>query len=547
MEVQDNVPVSRRSLLRSSARLTAFWTFVAAIVGVIAIAAGGITYLSIDEIRGASITVLIIGFVLLFVALVLSPRTVAVFLAGRQGRYGANVVVMTVAFFAIAVLVNFLLFRSPSRFDLTATRIFTLAPQTVEILRNLEGPVRANAFFTPTDPVGQQTEDLLNEFDRRSGKFSYRFIDPELNRSLAEQYNVAQYPAIVFEDRAAGTRQGITVFNEQNFVTGILVATGKEQKRVYILSGHKESGMSRDVASGEIDDQGFDFAIQGMQRDNYVVLPLNLGQRGRVPPDAAVLVIAGPQQDLAPPEVEALNDYLKSGGAIVGLFDPGTPDTFTNLVGPWGIALGRYSIADAVSNVGGQLLTPLIQRANIQIVPTGTGGITDQLDVTFFPEVASVERALPAEDMPPHIRFTRLALTTPASWLVTDPENVNFQAGQEENLGPFSVAASVRATGTTDDPPDLVEEPRVAKLVVFGDSDFARNKFFYSSDNADFLLNSVNWLAEDYDLISIRPKVVPFRELVVTTRERDFIKWSSWFLPPSLMFVLGAFVWWRRR
>ncbi len=83
--------------------------------------------------------------------------------------------------------------------------------------------------------------------------------------------------------------------------------------------------------------------------------------------------------------------------------------------------------------------------------------------------------------------------------------------------------------------------------MVFGDSDFAKNKFFSSSQNGDLLLNSVNWLAADFELISIRPKLAPFRELVVNTRERDFIKWSSWFLPPAVMVVLGGIVWWRRR
>ena len=83
--------------------------------------------------------------------------------------------------------------------------------------------------------------------------------------------------------------------------------------------------------------------------------------------------------------------------------------------------------------------------------------------------------------------------------------------------------------------------------MIFGDSDFARNRFFFSSDNADLLLNSVNWLADDYELISIRPKLLPYRELVLNSRERDFIKWSSWFFPPAVMMLLGGLVWWRRR
>ncbi|MEC8913138.1 MAG: hypothetical protein VX478_06900, partial [Chloroflexota bacterium] len=95
--------------------------------------------------------------------------------------------------------------------------------------------------------------------------------------------------------------------------------------------------------------------------------------------------------------------------------------------------------------------------------------------------------------------------------------------------------------------PSLVSSRKPAKIVIFADSDFATNKYFHSSDNADLFLNSVNWLADDYELISIRPKLVPYRELVVNSRERDFIKWSSWVLPPALALILGIFVWWRRR
>ena len=109
-------------------------------VGVIATIAGVVLFLTIDELRNFSISVLIVGLSLLFAALVLSPRAVAIFMAGRQGRYGVNVAIMTVAFFAIIILINFLMYLSPQRIDVTATRVFTLSQQTVNVLDSLEGP-----------------------------------------------------------------------------------------------------------------------------------------------------------------------------------------------------------------------------------------------------------------------------------------------------------------------------------------------------------------------------------------------------------------------
>lgn len=386
--------------------------------------------------------------------------------------------------------------------------------------------------------------------------FSYRFVDPELQRSVAQQYGVDSFPAIVFEDLEEGTLQNVQSFTEQDFVTSILIVSGAEQKIVYYLTGHDEAGSTRDVLSGAIDeDNGLDYAIGGMQRDNYRVLPLNLKQEARVPEDAALVVIAGPKQDLDQEEFAALDAYLKGGGRMIALFDPATPDTFNFLVAQWGILLATrdpstnkpLSIADAVSNVAGEELTPLLQKANVQYStstsPTTKGiPIADQIDVTFFPEATAVDRLIPVEETPPFVRILPIAMTTPASWLESNTEEVNFDAG-EERLGPFPVAVVVEAEGTID---ESLRHP-VSKFVVFGDSDFAKNKFFASSDNADLFLNSVNWLADDYELISIRPKVFPYRELVVTTRERDFIKWSSWFVPPVIMLIIGAAVWWRRR
>ena len=147
--------------------------------------------------------------------------------------------------------------------------------------------------------------------------------------------------------------------------------------------------------------------------------------------------------------------------------------------------------------------------------------------------------------MPPHIKFNAIGFTTPASWLETDPENPGFS--EEEFPGPFVISGLLEASGQIHEPTSLVADRVPAKVVIFSDSDFATNKYFHSSDNSDLFLNSVNWLADDYELISIRPKLVPYRELVVNARERDFIKWSSWVFPPSLMLILGVIVWWRRR
>ena len=538
-----------------SLKSTGFWSAVGAAVGVIAVVIGAALFITVDELRDLAVSTLIVGLVLLFIALALSPRAVAIFMAGRQGRWGANVAIMTAAFFVIVILVNFLLFRTTARFDTTSTRVFTLAQQTRQVLDAIDDPVRANAFFIPNDPTTafqrQQAEDLLNEFARRSRNFTYRFVDPELNRSVAVQYDVTDYPVIVFEDLVTGAQQGVFKFSQQDFVTGILVSTGVEQKRVYYLTGHEEASLTRDPATGNTDDEGFDFALQGMQRDNYRVVPLNLIQDGAAPADAAVIIVPGPKRDLNEDEFQALMDYLLGGGKAIFMLDPDAPDSYRDLLVQWGVQVGLSPVADLISNVAGEPTTPMLQRANAQFVGGLTGvEIAETLDVAFFSDATAVLPALPPEDMPTWMQYKPIGHTTPASWLETNPEEVSFDVG-EDISGQFDIVAAMEAGGTLSGqplnlPPEKGEDT-LAKLVVFGDSDFARNKFFFSSDNSNLLLNSVNWLAGDYDLIAIREPFFASRPIIVNSRERDFIKWSSWFLPPIAMLIIGVAVWWRRR
>ena len=86
-----------------------------------------------------------------------------------------------------------------------------------------------------------------------------------------------------------------------------------------------------------------------------------------------------------------------------------------------------------------------------------------------------------------------------------------------------------------------------SKLIISGDTDFASNKFLFSAKNEDLFANSINWLTSDVELISIRPKIKVFRELVLTQDERNFVRWSGWIFLPGISIFLALWSWWRRR
>jgi ABC-type uncharacterized transport system involved in gliding motility auxiliary subunit len=83
--------------------------------------------------------------------------------------------------------------------------------------------------------------------------------------------------------------------------------------------------------------------------------------------------------------------------------------------------------------------------------------------------------------------------------------------------------------------------------VVVGNSDWASNSFITFNGNRDLAANTINWLASDEDLISIRPKQEEDRKVTMTRAQMNLVKGTSQFLLPFAVVVIGVSVWWKRR
>jgi ABC-type uncharacterized transport system involved in gliding motility auxiliary subunit len=85
------------------------------------------------------------------------------------------------------------------------------------------------------------------------------------------------------------------------------------------------------------------------------------------------------------------------------------------------------------------------------------------------------------------------------------------------------------------------------RLVVVGDSDFVTNSVGRFSGNTDMFLNMVNWLAQQENMIAVRPRNPEDRRINVTAGQDRVIFWFAVFVLPGLVFLAGIQSWWRRR
>ncbi|MGH7492940.1 MAG: GldG family protein [bacterium] len=477
---------------------------------------------------------LAVGGVLILAYIILNFREIVAALTQRGALQTGNAVLMALLLLAILSLVNFLATRHSKRVDTTAARQFSLSEQSVKVLQGLQDELTITAFFLPQDQ--ERIQDTFKEFAAITPKFKYEFVDPDKKPDLARQLGITAFGTTVVSYR--GKNEKINGQEEGDLTNAIIKVTRATKKKVYFTVNHGEKSLDNS------ERLGLSAAKAVIQEKNYEIGTVALMDSNRVPADCAVLVIAGAQTPFLSPEIEAIKNYLDTGGAIYILADPDAP-SFREIVSDWGISVRNDLIVD-FSGVGrlfgGGPNMPVVAEY-------GDHAITkDFAFMTAYPEARSL---VVAGSLPAGVEATAFANTGPNSWAETDASEIKqgrVQFNEDtDTRGPVAVAVaatrriSEHASGVTSDSGE-----KKSRLVIFGDSDFAANYLFDFQKNGDLFLNALSWLAEEEDLISIRPKDPEDRRLNLTAAGSKMMLLVSVFLLP-LASLLAAIVIYRRR
>ena len=492
-------------------------------------------------------------------------RDILAFFSRRQAREGVMATSGVALALGILVAANYILSRQNVRWDLTAAQQYSLSDQTRRVLEELDAPISVLVFAREAEFPGFR--DRLDEYAYVSSQVSVEYVDVDRSPVRARQYEVQAYGTIVFEYE--GRVERTTSNSEQELTNALIKAVEGEERTVYFVQGHGERDPEGD------DRDGYRAVRDALGRDNFRVETVVLAQTGEVPADATVMVVAGPSTDLLPAEADLLRDYLDGGGKLLLMLDP--PDTedgppqpnLIALAGEWGIELGTDVVVDA-SGVGQLLGTD----ASVPVAATyPPHAITDDFNLlTAFPLARSVH---PIAGGVSGRTGVVVVETGARSWaeadlsqLATGEVTLDEDAGDVP--GPVPIAAVVSQTiddpepapddedggegadgtagsGAGDADTDDDEPPLEARLAVFGDSDFASNSAVGIQGNRDLALNTINWLAQQENLIAIRPREPEDRRITLTADQQARVYWLSLLLLPGFIAGAGIYTWWGRR
>jgi ABC-type uncharacterized transport system involved in gliding motility auxiliary subunit len=470
---------------------------------------------------------------LVVVGLLVDYKMYLEFFTMRTTKHGMNMGVMILVVVILLVCVNYLANLHNKSWDVTQEKLNSLSDQSTKVMDGLKNEIEVKVFNKGHESAEekQKIKQTLNLYSDYSGKIKVRFFNPYVDNEAAMQY-LANLPdretshSFVFIEYGGKRVRADAPFDEAAITSAMIKATRDGEAKIYFIKGHGE----KDIDSEG--DQGVKDLVRSLNESSFKVESLSLIDRKEIPKDATAIAIVGPSESYLDAELGWLKEFMQNGGHLFIALDPGQHSNLAAFVKTLGVEFQNNYVITVAPVVGGGPAVVLGRNfdGGSDITKSFPNGASFAL---FY--LASEVKAAP--NLPPTLKVVDLVKTDNFSFTMNDLKQKLTQRPKTE-----VVTLAVEAKGKTEDN----KSGKDFQAVVFGDSDFLTNRSLQLGVNRDLGLNSFASLANQKDLLSIRPKLPKGTNLMLTGLARWGIILGGLALP-IILFITSGVVWFRRR
>lgn len=477
-----------------------------------------------------------------------------------------DTIYILLAMLLLNIVSSFVFFR----WDFTANKRYSLSKASVSIIRNNQHPVVVDLYLTEDLPqemtkLAKEFQSLLKEYKSLStASFTVNVIYPNSNEKSYKATEAGIKP--IFRESQEGNFEKIqkifigAVFkigNTEAVLPFINYATPLEYEITRLLkqasnpikptigfiSGHDEASLSRMPQLAE--------ELSHLSEVNV----LNLNNNASLD-KYNVLCIIGPSDSYSQEEIDYLEKYLSRGGRLfialnhaVGQVGSTSNTGFINRTGledmleKKGLKVKydfvvdntcgslrydqRYGLLSYTSSISFPYL-PLITNFSNHIITLG-------LNSMLLPYTSSMEQV----KTPSAYVYTPLARSSSISGVEAAPVSFNPDRQWERNdfRQPNSTVAAL-----------LTNADDHSAIVAISNARFLVNETIMTghTDNINFAINSIEWLADNSGLIELRNKFTTFAMLEpMDEHSKEFLKYFN-FLLPIIIIMVVAVVYYRK-
>ncbi len=446
--------------------------------------------------------------------------------AGRKlhllTRFHTTVFVLLIL--ALAGMIGYLSLHYSRQWDVTQNADNSLSHASLDVLKQIHGSVTITAYATASAPrisnLHQAIREIFAPYLRASTHLTLRFINPTRQPQQTRAAGIKINGEVVIH--YGKRREYLTTLNESQITNALMRLARGKAPLIFYLSGHGERKLDG-IANFDLGTFG-----QRLKTQGFSINALNLSIAPAVPANTRLLVIAAPQVSLLPGEMKKIHTYIKRGGNLLWLLDPGPLHGLQPLTEQLGLILtagvvydpaaGRLSLPPDMAIGISNHLPPVMRQFNL---------------ITIFPDARQVS----ANDTHGW-RATPLIETAQGGCVTTSPINRDFHCDPEQDTtGPVAIAIALTRS----------IEDRTQRVVVVGDGAFLSNTFLGNGGNLNLGLRLVNWLSHDDSFIAIQPHTLKDARLNLSLLAGRLIGMGYLVILPLLFLAGGVAVWRRRR
>ncbi|WP_058484875.1 GldG family protein [Defluviitalea phaphyphila] len=466
----------------------------------------------------------------------------------KKFKFGGYMTAMTGIVLAVLIVINLLAGKLNLKLDLTENKLYSLSEQTINILDNLDKDVTIYALYE-TGKEAPTFDEILKKYSSYSKKIHIEYKDPILYPQFASQYDkdgegietgslivvgsnnkfkvISPYELVNYSFNQytfQSTAESLAV--EQKVTSAIQYVISDKNTVLYTLKGHDETELPY-------------YITKQLENENYEVKDLNLITENKIPEDANVLLISSPYRDISEEEANIIKDYLENEGRAIFLMqirDIELPNLY-KIFNSYGIDIQKNIIVEGSSTH--QFRNP------IYIIPEQQDhDIIDPIKSKklpiLFPVARSIEILNAKKDS---ITIEPLLITSDSSYAKVNLQSETLEKEAEDIEGPFNTAVAITDKWTEDN------NEFQTKLVVIGNSEFLDSQInsISAGGNMDFFLNSINWLVDKEENISIRPKSLMSEYLSINMAQIMIFSGITVIVIPLIIMIIGIIVWLRRK
>jgi len=437
-------------------------------------------------------------------------------------------VIFTLLFMAIVGLLAWMGETYHKSFDFTKNKQNSLSETTQVLLKKLDKPLKLTAYVPDDATVHSALKSLVAKYQQYKKDTELEIVNPDLNPERAKADGIQYSGQLLLS--VGDKSEAISTVDEQ-VIVNVLQRLSREKPRLVIfLEGHGERSPIDDKSNG------YSQLIDVLEKKGFQFQPHNLLRSQSIPESASFLVIASPKKDYLEGEVNVIQDYIKKGGNLLWLHEPGSLKGFDDLEQDLGLELHEGTLLDA--NQALQRMLGIKHPAVIAVVDYGQSVLTTSLTThTLFPFSTAIIKDEGVDNTT--WKYQPLLTTLPASWLESGEIQGNVKFDDEADVpGPLDLAMQLTR---------YIDNDTEQRVLVIGDSDFMSNSYIGQGSNLELASNIFNWLGEDDDLLAINSVTVAGTKL-------DLAAWSLYSMALFFLLVLpiglllaGTIRWMKRR